>query len=187
MNKIIPPEPDPRSRLESLEKHLRAMPPPSVPAALSSNLIAAIPAPAATASVAVSISKRWSGMASIGAMGILVLGLGYAWLAHSNSNALPGLKANGNATGTSTTEQNVTAPSHAIKDYEQAVRFDPYNADAWFNLAKAQAEMHQSADAISSAQKAIDVARARNRTALANTVESWLRAYRATESDQSPH
>jgi hypothetical protein len=66
------------------------------------------------------------------------------------------------------------------------VHFDPYNAEAWFSLAKAQADVHRSADAISSAQKAIDIARSRNRSDLVDTVEAWLRSYRASESRRSP-
>jgi outer membrane protein TolC len=66
------------------------------------------------------------------------------------------------------------------------VRIYPYNADAWFSLAKAQADVHRSADAISSAQKAIDVARSRNNAGFVNTIETWLRSYRAAESGRSP-
>jgi tetratricopeptide (TPR) repeat protein len=188
MNKSVPPEPDPlRLRLESLEQQLLALPPPSVPDALPSKLIAAIPATAAPASISVSVTKRWPWMAGIGAIGILVFGLGYAWLTRSNSNTLQKSHANGIATGQLATGRSATASSKAIHDYEQAVRIDPYNADAWFNLAKAQGEMHQSADAISSAQKAIDIARSRNRNALADSIEAWLRDHRAAESGQSPH
>ena len=39
-----------------------------------------------------------------------------------------------------TTEKEAPRTSKAVQDYEQAVRFDPYNADAWFSLAKAQAD-----------------------------------------------
>jgi hypothetical protein len=187
MNKGIPPEPDPQLRLESLEKQLRPLPPPSVPVVLPSKLIAGIPIPAPTSSLAVSVTKQWPWMPGIGAMGILILSLGHAWLACSNSNAFPESNANGSATDQLVTGQTAAVPTKTIRDCEQAVHIDPYNADAWFNLAKAQADMHRSTDAISSAQKAIDVARSRNRIALANTVEAWLRTYGATRSEQSSH
>ena len=72
-----------------------------------------------------------------------------------------------------------------LQQFESAVRLDPYNADAWLSLAKAQADVHRTDDAISSAQKALDIARSRNRSDLIGTIEAWLRSRRATKSGPS--
>jgi tetratricopeptide (TPR) repeat protein len=101
-------------------------------------------------------------------------------LTHMNSKPPAGSNENQGASVVSTDGKDTPPTSKAVQEYEQAVRFDPYNADAWFSLAKAQADVHRSADAISSAQKAIDIARSRDRAALVDTVETWLRSYRAS-------
>jgi cytochrome c-type biogenesis protein CcmH/NrfG len=181
MNPGLPsPEPDPRRlSLETLEEQLRTLPQPAVPDALPSKLIASIPPIATAGSLAAGVTKRWPFVAGIGATVILAFALLGIWLQHRSSNTLPEPNANHGATGTSTTEPNATVSSPAIRNYEQAVRIDPYDADAWFSLAKAQADVQRSADAISSAQKAIDVARSRNNAGFVNTIETWLRSYRA--------
>jgi tetratricopeptide (TPR) repeat protein len=81
--------------------------------------------------------------------------------------------------------KDVPAASKAVQQYDRAVTVDPYNADAWFALAKAQADLHRSEDAISSAQKALDAARSRNRSDLAGRIEAWLRSYRQAQSSRS--
>ena len=80
---------------------------------------------------------------------------------------------------------NAPAALKTVQKYEQIVSVDPYNADAWFALAKAQADLHRSEDAIASAQKALDVARSRNRSDLAGTIETWLQSYGRTQSGRS--
>ena len=181
------PDPDPRRlSLESLEQKLRALPFAEVPEALPSKLVAAIPPTKAIGSLTTGTIKRWPWIAAVGVMCCIVSAVLYSWLMHWNSKRPTGSNENRAATGSSTTGNHVLVSSKAVREYEQAVRFDPYNADAWFRLAKAQANAHQSADAISSAQKAIDIARSRNRTDLVDTVEAWLRSYRASESRRPP-
>lgn len=176
----LPPEPDPdRLSLESLEEKLRALPLAVVPDDLPSKLIAAIP-PAKAASLPGSrVQRLWPWIAAVGIVGITASALVYSWIIDGNS--MPAERTNeiGNP---ATTGSKAPAISKAVQDYEPAVRFDPYNADAWFALAKAQADVHRSADAISSAQKAIDIGRSRNRTEFVSTVEAWLKSYGAAES-----
>jgi hypothetical protein len=181
------PEPDPyRLSLESLEEKLRALPLAPVPEGLPSKLIAAIPPTKAISSLGSRIIGRWPWIGAVGVMCITVPAVVYSWLMHLNSKPSTELNENRGATVSSTVGKDVPGSSKAVRDYEQAVRFDPYNADAWFSLAKAQANARQSADAISSAQKAIDIARSLNRAGLVDTVEAWLRSYRASESRQQP-
>ena len=179
MSQALPPSPEPdpqRLSFESIEQQLRALPPPAVPDALPAKLLAAIPPAAALPSLGSRFLKRWPWIAGGGA-GLLVAALIYVGLANRSAKA----PAKGGVDAARPTGSKVPASSKAIRDYEEAIRFDPYNADAWFGLAKAQAEADRPADAISSAQKALDIARSRNRTALVQTVEAWLRSYRATQ------
>jgi tetratricopeptide (TPR) repeat protein len=176
------PEPDPRASLESLEKQLRALPPPPVPTHLPSKLIAAIAPVPAAAGTAASIWKLWPWMAAIGAAGVVAAALTYTWLANRNPRPAPPARGEGGA-GNST--NLLTSPtSKAIRDYEEAIRIDPYNADAWFALAKAQAAADRPGEAASSAQKALDVARSRDRTDLVPTIEAWLRSRRKAGGDR---
>jgi hypothetical protein len=185
---VLPsPEPDPgRLSLESLEEKLRALPLAPVPDGLPSKLIAAIPPTKAVSSLGTQVIRRWPWIGAVGVMCITLSAVVYTWLMHLNSKPTTESNENRGATVSSTAGKDVPGPSKAVREYEQAVRFDPYNADAWFSLAKAQANAHQSADAISSAQKAIDIARSRNRADLVDTVEAWLRSYRASESHRPP-
>ena len=185
---VLPsPEPDPgRLSLESLEEKLRALPLAPVPEAFSSKLIAAIPPIKPISSLGNRIIRRWPWIGAVGVMCITVSAVVYSWLLHLNSKPSTESRENRGATVSSTVGKDVPGSSKAVREYEQAVRFDPYNADAWFSLAKAQANAHQSADAISSAQKAIDIARSRNRADLVDTVEAWMRSYRASETRRPP-
>jgi tetratricopeptide (TPR) repeat protein len=180
------PEPDPRLSLESLEQQLRALPPPVVPESLPSKLIATIPPAKAAASLATSIIARWPWIAGVAVLCITVPAVFYSWQMHGNPK--PGAESSENRDPMipSTGGKDVPASSKAVRNYEQAVRIDPYNADAWFSLAKAQANVHRPDNAISAAQKAIDIARSRNRSDLASTIEAWMRSYRAAQSDRSP-
>ncbi len=188
MNQGTPsPEPDPgRLSLESLEQKLRALPPAAVPEALPSKLIGAIPPIKAMGSGGAGTGRRWPWIAAAGVMCMAVFAVSYSWLVLWNSKPPTLSNENRNETVPATTGKDVPASSKAVEQYEQAVRFDPYNADAWFGLAKAQANVHRSADALSSAQKAIDIARSRNRSDLVDRVEAWQRSYRATQPGQSP-
>jgi hypothetical protein len=185
MNRHVSPssEPDPRRlSLESLEEKLRALPLADVPEHLPSNLIAAIPPTKAVSSLSSSVARRWPWIGAVGVMCVAVSAVIYSSLTHMNSKPPAGSNENQGASVVSTDGKDTPPTSKAVQEYEQAVRFDPYNADAWFSLAKAQADVHRSADAISSAQKAIDIARSRDRAALVDTVETWLRSYRASET-----
>ncbi|HZZ29073.1 MAG TPA: tetratricopeptide repeat protein [Pirellulales bacterium] len=189
MSQAVPPSPQPdlhQRPLESLEEQLRALPPPTVPAALPAKLIAALPATAATATFAAGSAKLWLWLVGIGAAVVLLAALMITGLTHSGSNAPPEPKpAAANSAATANSTLVPAAVSKTIENYQQAVTVDPYNADAWFNLAKAQAAAQLSADAISSAKKAIDIAHSRNQTTFVSTIEAWLRSYRATLPGQS--
>jgi cytochrome c-type biogenesis protein CcmH/NrfG len=178
MNPDQPPIPDPnpqRLSLDALADQLRALPPPAVPDHLAAKLIAAIPPAAATTLAGVSLAKRWPSILAITAAGIVAIGLVYTFL-HAGGSKTP-LKPDAER---GAAEHSAPATSKALAEYEEQLRVDPYNAEAWFNLAKAQAELHRSADAISSARKAIDIGRSRDRADFVQTVETWLRSYRAT-------
>ena len=181
------PEPDPRRlSLESLEQQLRTLPSPAVPEALPLRLIASIPPTKIVSSLASQVIRRWPWIAGVCAFCITVSAVVYTLQWHRNTKPVTELNANRNGTVSSPTGNDVPVSSKAVLEYERAVRFDPYNADAWFGLAKAQADVHRSSDAISSAQKAIDIARSRNRSDLVSTIQAWLRSYRAAQSGRSP-
>jgi tetratricopeptide (TPR) repeat protein len=189
MNRDVSPSPEPDPRrlsLESLEEKLRALPPAEVPENLQSNLIAHIPSIKAVSPRGSNVTGRWPWIGAIGVMCIAVPAVVYSWLTHTNSKPPTGSNENQGTAVASADGKDRPATSKAIREYEQAVHFDPYNADAWFNLAKAQADVHRSADAMSSAQKAIDIARSRNRADFVDTVETWLRSYRASETRRPP-
>jgi len=171
------PQPDPQpASLESLERQLRALPAPQVPAHLPGKLIAAVSSAPATAGAAAGVWKLWPWYAALVGAGIVAAALTYTWVAHWSAKAVPAIKADG-GDGKSA-GRPAAGSSKGIQAYEQAIQVDPYNADAWFNLAKAQAQAHQSAEAISSAEKALDVARSRDRTDLVQAIETWLRSQR---------
>jgi tetratricopeptide (TPR) repeat protein len=187
MNHGVRPEPDPRRlSLEALEQKLRALPPAAVPKGLPSKLIAGIPAGKAAGSVGSQLVRHWPWIGVVGLACISLSAIVYSWVVNGQSTDPAAANESSKAAATSKVQTNVPATSKAIRDFEQAVRIDPFNANAWFGLAKAQAGARQTADAISAAQKAIDVARARNRLDLAGTVETWLRSYRAAQSKRPP-
>jgi predicted negative regulator of RcsB-dependent stress response len=148
-------------------------------------MIAAIPATKAGAGGASTVFKHWPWIAGVTLIFIAASGVLYSWHMFSNSNSSAASTENPSAVGSSTAGKEAPATSKAVQQYEKIVSVDPYNADAWFALAKAQADVHRSLDAISSAQKALDVARARNRSDLAGTIEAWLRSYHGTQSGRS--
>ena len=175
MNPDLPQPPQPERSLESLERQLRALPPPPVPAHLPGKLIAAIAPVPAAAGAAASSWKLWPWMAAIGVAAVVAAAMTSTWLANRNPGLAPPAKVEGGA-GNSNGLNSPT--SKRTRDYEEAVRVDPYNADAWFALAKAQAAVDRADEAVSSAQKALDVARSRDRNELAQTIEAWLRLHR---------
>jgi tetratricopeptide (TPR) repeat protein len=156
-----------------------------VPGTLPSKLIAAIPATKAGGAAATGIIKYWPWVAGVGLICIAASGVFYSRHMLWNSNAPAESKQNSGPVEAATSDKKVPATSKAVQKYEQIVSVDPYNADAWFALAKAQADLHRSEDAIASAQKALDVARSRNRSDLAGTIETWLQSYGRTQSGRS--
>jgi tetratricopeptide (TPR) repeat protein len=155
-----------------------------VPEALPAKLIASIPAAKAAGSLATSITSRWPWIAGVAVLCITVTATIYLWQMDWGSKPPAGADANRDSADSSKAGKNAPATSKAMQKYEQAVRFDPYNADAWFSLAKAQAEVNRSEDAISSARKAIDIARSRNRADFVSAVETWLRSYQVPKPGQ---
>ena len=153
-----------------------------MPDALSSKLIAAIPPAKAAGATATGVTKYWPWIAGVSLICIAAGAVLYSRQIFWNSKPPLGANENPGAAASSTAGKDPPATSKAIQQFENAVRFDPYNADAWFSLAKAQADVHRTEDAISSAQKALDIARSRNRSDLAGTIEAWLRSHRAAKS-----
>jgi cytochrome c-type biogenesis protein CcmH/NrfG len=160
------------------------LPPAQVPDGLASKLIASIPAANAAGSLTISIISRWPWIVGVAVLCIMVPATVYLWQMDWNSKPPSGVGANRDSADSSETGKNAPATSKDIQKYEQVVRFDPYNADAWFSLAKAQAQVNRSEDAISSARKAIDIGRSRNRSDFVGAVETWLRAYQAPKAGQ---
>lgn len=176
------PEPDKRHNQMSLEEQLRALPPPLVPESLKSKLIGSIPRSAGPIATSTGLTKSWIWLVGLSTAGVLVCTFAvYSWMQSRNVKEPAGLNAGASSANNSTTK---ATSSQAIEKYEQAVLHDPYDADAWFNLAKAQIAAHRSADAISSAHKALDIARANNRTSLAQAVEAWLKTNAIAEPGQ---
>src|SRR4051812_8950269 len=156
------PEPDPRRlSVESLEAKLRALPKAAVPESLASQLVAAIPAVKGGGSGSSGFKRRWPWVGAVGIICIAVSAGIYSWVMLGNSKPPAASDGKRAATPSSSPGKNSPGPSKGIEAYQKTVQFDPYNADAWFALAKAQAAANRPADAISSAQKAVDVARSR--------------------------
>jgi tetratricopeptide (TPR) repeat protein len=180
------PQPDPHQlSSESLEQQLRALPLPAVPDTLPQKLIAAIPRAAAASAPATKITSLRLWIGGVVLIGIVLSTVVAIWLKNGNSSPPPESNANSSSKSVNASTGLRAPTSKAIEQYEQAVQFDPYNADAWFNLAKAQAEAHRTAEALSSAQKALDIARSRNRSALAEAIEAWMHSHQNLPSSQS--
>ncbi len=67
----------------------------------------------------------------------------------------------------------------AIEQYQQALRIEPTYIDAYHNLALLYAELRRPAEAMATAQKALEVAQSVGQTALAKDIENWMNTYRA--------
>jgi len=74
-------------------------------------------------------------------------------------------------------------PQEAVEQYQEAVRLKPDFTDAYSNLALVHAGLRQSSKAIAAGQKALELARSQQQTALAKQIEDWLNSYRAGLSD----
>jgi tetratricopeptide (TPR) repeat protein len=76
-------------------------------------------------------------------------------------------------------------PYEAIEHFKQALRIKPDYAGAYYLMAMAYANINQNTEAITAAQKALDLARDEKQTALTQQIEDWLNSYRQrpTSSD----
>jgi tetratricopeptide (TPR) repeat protein len=68
-------------------------------------------------------------------------------------------------------------PEEAIGRYREVLRLKPGFTEGYFKLALAYANIHQSVQAESAARKALELARSQGQTALAKTIEDWLKSY----------
>jgi cytochrome c-type biogenesis protein CcmH/NrfG len=172
------PDADPRASLEAIEAQLRALPPPNVPAGLAGKLISGIPPVVAGTAASTVAVKLWAFAVGILAVGAVAVGLIVHRL-NADKPAMPNAngEANPNAPG-SNAAANPIAPAlqKELQRWDEAIRNDPFDANAWFNLAKTQLQTRRKADAISSAQKALDIARSGRRPDLVAPLEGWLRA-----------
>src|SRR5262245_52636795 len=143
MSPDVPPSSEPNSRLslESLEEKLRTLPLAEVPDSLASKLLAAVPPVAAVRDPGSGLPRRWPWIVAIVVTGITASVVVYSLMTPSGSKPPNASNENRNA---ATTENLAPKTSKAVQSYEEAVRFDPYNADAWFGLAKAQAAVGRS-------------------------------------------
>jgi tetratricopeptide (TPR) repeat protein len=67
----------------------------------------------------------------------------------------------------------------AIGHYLEVLRLKPDFPEVYFNLALAYANIHQSAQAVSAARKALELARSKGQTAPAKKIEDWLKSYQS--------
>jgi len=73
----------------------------------------------------------------------------------------------------------------AVESYQQVLRLKPDFTEVYLDLALAYANLHRSSEAITAAQKALELARSQGQTALAKKIEDWLNSYRAGLPGQS--
>jgi cytochrome c-type biogenesis protein CcmH/NrfG len=169
---------DPHASLEAIEAQLRALPPPDVPAGLAGKLINGIPTVVVGAAASTVAVKIWAVVVGLIAVGAVAIGLTVQWLSGENPVA-PNENGNANSkTPAAQTAPAAIAPAleKELQRWEDATRHDPFDANGWFNLAKAQLQAQRRDDAIVSARKALDVARSGRRPDLVAPLESWLRA-----------
>jgi protein O-mannosyl-transferase len=74
----------------------------------------------------------------------------------------------------------------AIDHYRSAVQLDPGYLEAYAHLAQSLAASNQSQDAIATAEKAAEVARAAGRNDAVGEFEAWLKRYRTELDLKSP-
>ena len=72
--------------------------------------------------------------------------------------------------------------AEAVEQFSEVLRLKPDDINAHNNLAAAYASLGQSTEAVAAAQKALELARSQNQPALAERIEKWLIAYRASLS-----
>src|SRR3954453_21346007 len=126
MNHGVRPEPDPRRlSLEALEQKLRALPPAAVPKGLPSKLMAGIPAGKAAGSVGSQLVRHWAWIGAVGVLCVALSAVVYSWVENGRPRA-PAGNEKGTAAATSISKKGAPATSIMIRDYEQAVRIDPY-------------------------------------------------------------
>ena len=84
---------------------------------------------------------------------------------------------------------NMDRLQDAIGYYEKSLKLDPGDVEASVNLAEAYAQTNQPGKAVSTAQRALDLANSSGRKSLAVQIEDWLNSYRARKpnvQDASP-
>jgi tetratricopeptide (TPR) repeat protein len=65
----------------------------------------------------------------------------------------------------------------AIRCYLEVLRLKPNFVEGYFSLALAYANIHQSAQALDAARKALELARSKGQTEPAKKIEDWLKSY----------
>ncbi len=66
----------------------------------------------------------------------------------------------------------------AIDQFKQTLQLEPNRLPTYRSLALAYAQLQHPAEAIATAQKALDLARSTGQTPLAEQIENWLTKYR---------
>jgi cytochrome c-type biogenesis protein CcmH/NrfG len=172
------PEPDPRrASLESIEAQLQALPAPEVPEGLAAKLILSISTPSAAAVAAAGINKAWFYFVGIVAAGAVAAVIFSSLSTKNDAPRAADADAMQKSPKPTATELTLPGKSKSSREAERAVPVDPYNADAWFSLAKVQASEGKATEAISSARKALDIARSGKRPELVTPIETWLREH----------
>jgi tetratricopeptide (TPR) repeat protein len=67
----------------------------------------------------------------------------------------------------------------AIEYFIQVIKLKPDHIDAYSNLMLAYAKLDQSAEAVATAQKAVEIARSKEQWKQAKKIKDWLNSYRA--------
>ncbi len=68
-----------------------------------------------------------------------------------------------------------------IKQFDEARRLDPDNINAYTNMTKAYVLLKRPEEAIASAEKALELAKAQGKTTEAGEITAWLKSYRSQQ------
>ena len=72
-----------------------------------------------------------------------------------------------------------------IKQFDEALRLNPDNINAYTNMMMAYVLLKRPAEAIAAAEKALELARAQGKTAEAAEITAWLASYRSQQNNSS--
>ena len=72
-----------------------------------------------------------------------------------------------------------------IEEFKKTIAINPDSINAYTNMTKAYVMLQRPADAIASAEKALELARAQGNTAIAGDITEWLKSYRSEQADSS--